>query len=89
VKERFAKTFPTEARQATSGKHLTSRRSGQTIGWECGVLHLRSVRLSLPFSGVAPQWHFMHDCHPQGILTTLRAPVYRILNKFRLAIISW
>ena len=48
-----------------------------------------SVRLSFLFSGLYPQWHSMHDCHPQGILAGLRAPVHRILNKFRRAIISW
>ena len=57
------------------------------IGADGGVLLSMCVRLKCSLSGPPPQAQIMHDCQPQGIITILRAPIYKLLNKFRLAIL--
>ena len=48
--------------------------------------HFHSVWVG--FASVQNGWSLLHDCHAQGIITILRAPMYNFLNDFRLAIIS-
>ena len=85
--------MPTHVNVAKEPEHptppvqFTRRIWWINMGADCGVLHPMSVRLKCSFSGPLPQSSSMHDCHPQGIVTILRAPVYRFLNNFKLAII--
>ena len=70
-----------EPEHPTPPIQFTSRIWWIQMGADGGVLHPTSARLRFLFSGPQPQLQFMHDCHPQGIITKSRAPNYIFLNE--------